>query len=249
MAVSFFKQRKGKVRCRDWCFRATRSDRQQVVQRPVQWGSGHTAELVVLREHARRTQHVPHQPLAASRSATFADFATDTPAPKPKQRGRKTPPAVKSVQGETEVKAPVPANHAELPVDSKGSKRAAAGDDSSGRAGADWAPNAPLIDNDGGGNCLYLALATLDLGGKPRNHKQLRRFVSQCLQDFEKDCKQAWLQGGSYNCLGRQQACAFLAEQAQNSSWGGAVEIGALCRGLDVRGWLSTDTGAPRVQP
>ena len=38
-----------------------------------------------------------------------------------------------------------------------------------------------------------------------------------------------------------------MAEQAQNSSWGGAVEIGALCRGLDVRGWLSTDTGELHV--
>ena len=215
VAVSFYKQRKGKVWSRDWCFRATRSDRQQVAERPVQWGSGHTAEFVVLREHARRMQHAPHQPLAASRTATFADFATDTPASKPKQRGRKTPPAVQPVKGETEVKAPAPADHAEVPADSKGSKRAAAGDDesaapfmdlSSDRAGADWAPNAPLVDNDGGGN--YLALATLDLGGKPRNHRQLRRFVSQCLQDFEKECKQAWLQGGSYNCLGRLQACS-----------------------------------------
>ena len=106
IAVSFVKQRKGKVWCRDWCFRATRSDRQQVVQRPVQWGSGHTAEFVVLREHARRMQQALHQPLAASRSATFADFAMDTPAPKPKQRGRKMPPVVQPVKDATEVKGP-----------------------------------------------------------------------------------------------------------------------------------------------
>ena len=254
VAVSFYKQRKGRVWCRDWCFKATRRDRLQVVQRPVKWDGDNTVEFVVLREHARRMRQVQHQPLASSRGATSADFAADRQASKPGSKSRKATPVVNPVHSDAAAKVPGPTNSAESTADSKGSKHAAAGDDESaapymdqsqGLAGADWAPNAPLLNNAGGGNCLCLALATLDLGGKPRNHRQLRRFVSQCLQDFEKDCKQAWLHGGSYNCVGRQQACsweAFLAEQAQNSSWGGAVEI-ALCRGLDVRGWLSTDTG------
>ena len=47
-------------------------------------------------------------------------------------------------------------------------------------------------------------------------------------------------EGGEYNCSGRERACdweTFLME-SQHASWGGVLEITALCRGLDLRGWL-----------
>ena len=46
--------------------------------------------------------------------------------------------------------------------------------------------------------------------------------------------------------LGRPNAGAwsdYLAEQAQNASWGGALEFDIFCQGLDVRGWIIDDAG------
>ena len=151
-----------------------------------------------------------------------------------------------------ERQAPEPAAAAQ-PDSAKGSKSIAPGDDEAlamqgvqRNDGAAWAPNAPTADNEGSGNCLYHALAALNLGGKPRSHRQLRRFVGKCLTEFESDFKEVWKHSGEYNCGGRERACTwenFLEEQSQNASWGGVLEIAALCRCLNLRGWLLTDKG------
>ena len=81
--------------------------------------------------------------------------------------------------------------------------------------------------NEGQGNCLYLALAGLDLGGKARMHRQLRRYAMQP-DEHRSTLEPLWTAGGSYNCWVVQRTYRWRASSrrlsltprgAAHSSW------------------------------
>ena len=199
----------------DWCFRAVRGDALQIVSQTVQWDPDPTSEVVVLKESARRgTRMSAGEAIAEPRTVTFNDalaVARGPGAPKRASRkaravdGRRAPSVPDSSSGE-----PCGAGTAPTPVPNK--KRGAPGEvpgesmtvDSEGRAPGDrWGPPGEWLTNDGQGNCLVLALSQLDLGGRERTHRQLRRFIVAAFQEYRSDLEPLWQKAGRFNTIGR----------------------------------------------
>ena len=235
-----------------------------------------TSEVTAIKEQARRgNRSHPTERLTEPRTITFeapersgssgpglrrraslGDFANEalptSRAARKRSTGAATSPAStpggpsatgvhRDVSGEAPDSTERPGPSIKRPAED-----AAVAVDDEGDGGSAWRLNAPLIENEGGGNCLYLALAACETGSKPRTHRQIRRWIGQLLLYHEAECKDQWQRGGCFNALGRTNAGTwsdFLAEQAQNTSWGGALEFDIFCRGLDMRGWIIDDAG------
>ncbi|CAE7436019.1 nifJ, partial [Symbiodinium microadriaticum] len=175
----------------DWCFRAVRGDALQIVSQTVQWDPDDpsTSEVVVLKESARRgTRMSAGEAIAEPRTVTFNDALAVARGPgAPKRAARKA-------RAVDERRAPsVPDGPGEsMTVDSEG------------RAPGDqWGPPGEWLTNDGQGNCLVLALSQLDLGGRERTHRQLRRFIVAAFQEYRSDLEPLWQKAGRFNTIGR----------------------------------------------
>ena len=251
-SVTIHGRHRGRKTC-DWTFKATRPDRAPMLQQHVDWGNDFESELVIVKESARRGNpavQATFRPIAPGRSITFGEVAEITPKRGPcSRRARKG--------REDVVMSPQPPDAGNPPeAASRGAKRAVPGEepgrsmtvDAEGPAGEgnNWAPLAKVLTNVGEGNCLYHALAQLDIGGKPRTHRQLRRFAHMCLQSHAETLKPLWTDAGSHNTLGRPACLSwddFLAEMSSNASWGGCLELMAICLSLGYRAWVFTSTG------
>ena len=201
---------------------------------PRKSGSGSSAarRAVTLEDFPAKVVSANRSSRARLVSGGATSAATDAePSP---EVGRAVPGEALDPQERTGPGRKRPAEDTAVPVDSEGGQEAV------------WRLNARLHENDGGGNCFYLALAVLDTGSKPRHHRQVRRWIQQLLQHQADEYKNIWEQGGCFNTGGRARAGSwedFLAEQAQNCSWGGALEFDIFCKGLDMRGWVIDDAG------
>ena len=240
-----------------WCFRGRREDTLQVVQRQIQRGSEEDIrEVVVLREAARRGyKQQTITPIRAQKHISFGDLAVDakvtsrTPKHRPGAKGRTAEP-----------KAGHGASHGAVVTEGappRGAKRGLPGDepgknmkvDAEGTGGDNpraWAPLAATLTNVGEGNCLYHALAQCDLGGASRTHRQIRRYATGCLQKHAEVLQPMWVAAGSHNCSGRPANITwdgFVDEVSSNSSWGGCLELLAICLDLKYRAWVYTSTG------
>ena len=246
-SVTIHARHRGRKTC-DWTFKATRPDRAPMLQQHVDWGNDFESELVIVKESARRGNPAvtaTFKPIAPGRSITFGEVAEIMPKRGPgSRRARKGMSTQRPDAGNPPEDA------------SRGAKRAVPGEepghnmtvDAEGPAGEgnNWAPLAKVLTNVGEGNCLYHALAQLDIGGKPRTHFQLRRFAHLCLQSHAETLKPLWTDAGSQNTLGRPACLSwddFLAEMSSNASWGGCLELMAICLSLGYRAWVFTSTG------
>ena len=237
----------------DWLFKAMRRDGSDVVQRDLYWDPDdeETAELVVIREGARRARKASTQAIPSSFAVDFAQLVKTAAGAKGPNQGPQGKGAGRRNSAVPAAEAPKSANGE--PDSGKqsrerlgpGTKRRAddaeADVDLEGETPPVWKLNATLRDNPGAGNCLYYALGMSGVGGKEYNHRQVRRWVQQNLLYFESDFQEMWTNGGQFNCSGRTAACTwneYLSEQMQNASWGGALEIAAFSRGAEVRTWV-----------
>ena len=237
----------------DWLFKAMRRDGSDVVQRDLYWDPDdeETAELVVIREGARRSRKASTQAIPSSFAVDFAQLVKTAAGAKGPNQGPQGKGAGRRNSAVPAAEAPKSANGE--PDSGKqsrerlgpGTKRRAddaeADVDLEGETPPVWKLNATLRDNPGAGNCLYYALGMSGVGGKEYNHRQVRRWVQQNLLYFESDFQEMWTNGGQFNCSGRTAACTwneYLSEQMQNASWGGALEIAAFSRGAEVRTWV-----------
>ena len=240
-----------------WCFRGRREDNLQVVQRQIQWGSEEDVrEIVVLREAARRGhKQQTITPIRAQKHISFGELAVDAKVtarsskPRSGAKGRTAEPRVG--HGETSAvvvaeKAPPRGAKRDGPGEEPGRNMKVDAEGTAGDSSKAWAPLAATLTNVGEGNCLYRALAQCDLGGASRTHRQIRRYAHGCLQKHAEVLQPMWIAAGSHNCSGRPANISwdgFVEEASSNSSWGGCLELLAICLDLKYRAWVYTSTG------
>ncbi|CAE7202460.1 unnamed protein product, partial [Symbiodinium sp. KB8] len=245
----------------DWCFRAVRGDALQIVSQAVQWDPDDpsSSEVVVLKESARRGSKLPAgEAIAEPRTVTFSDALAAARGPgAPQRAARKTratdarrapsaPDASSGVpRGADAVTSPAPTKKRDAPGEDPGESMTV---DSEGSApGSQWGPPGEWLTNNGQGNCLVLALSQLNLGGRERTHRQLRRFIVAAFQEYRGDLEPLWQKAGRFNTIGRLPGDGhafsweqFVEEFSANSSWGGTLELLALAWALDCRVWVCT---------
>ena len=243
----------------DWLFTAKRQDRQLMLQQTVQWSrdGDDVSELLFVRESARRgpqAASVPWVPISEKRYTTFGVHLAKADKKPKQQRGQTSDK--RQHQSPKEPPAAAPPEEEEAPRINKrpnpGDDRGAMKVDNEGEAptepSAPWAPLAAIHSNPGQGNCLYYALAQSSLGStQSRTHRQMRRYAHQCLLKHAELLRPIWAAGGEYNTTGRPKAVswtAFVAEVASVSSWGGCLELAAVCMDLNYRAWVCTSEGA-----
>ena len=237
----------------DWTFRGMRDDRQTMLQQHIAWGGGLESDLVVVRESARRGpagQDSQFAPITERRTVTFGDAMQQRPSSRKPKKDKSRPAASAPSVSPPLGSAPHSGEVAESDVQtSKGTKRAGPEDtakmsvDAEARD-ASWAPVATLLDNPGGGNCLFWAMAQAGFQNKAPNevtHRQMRRFAVQCLQSQESDLGVMWARAGSFNSLGRPSELTwpqYITEISTAANWGGSLEVAAVCIGTDFRAWI-----------
>ena len=181
-----------------------RRDGSDVVQRDLYWDPDdeETAELVVIREGARRARKASTQAIPSSFAVDFAQLVKTAAGAKGPNQGPQGKGAGRRNSAVPAVEAPKSANGE--PDSGKqsrerlgpGTKRRAddaeADVDLEGETPPVWKLNATLRDNPGAGNCLYYALGMSGVGGKEYNHRQVWRWVQQNLLYFESDFQEMW---------------------------------------------------------
>ena len=204
--------------------------------------------LFCVRRHGAGTSSRP-LPRSVPRNTSHAKVATRSSKPRSGAKGR-------AVESKDAHGAPGDAvvTEAALP---RGTKRDVPGEepgnhmkvDAEGAAGDNpraWAPLAATLTNVGEGNCLYHALAQCDLGGASRTHRQIRRYANVCLRKHAEVLQPMWVAAGSHNCSGRPASLSwdgFVEEASSNSSWGGCLELLAICLDMQYRAWVYTSDG------
>ncbi|CAE7489220.1 unnamed protein product [Symbiodinium necroappetens] len=237
----------------DWTFRGMRGDRQTMLQQHVAWGGGLESDLVVVRESARRGptgQDSQFKPITERRTVTFGDVLQQRPASRKPKKDNSRP--VASVPSASPPRGNRPQHDVVAKPDeqaSKGIKRAGPEDIAKMNVDAEandahWAPVATLLENPGGGSCLFWAMAQAGFENKAPSevtHRQMRRFAVQCLQSLDSDLCELWSRGGCFNSLGRPSDLTwpqYILEISTAANWGGSLEVSAVCKITNFRAWI-----------
>ena len=245
-------------RTKVWCAKATRSDDLDVVQTELQMDGLRPVQLTVTKE-AKTFKGLPAWPLKPERRGSYlrdegpTAHVPDADLPLETQESMdldREAPGVPAAEGETAADAKSdPA--AEAKQAGKRAPEPQVRGKAKRQASAPWEHGGQVVPNDGGGDCLWKAIAqglTKQEPSKPRTHRQLRAFVGSYIY-MQTNCSiwdALWRGQGSLNSKGQEKLPSFQAyldEQLLQGSWSGALEILAFCTARKCRVWVVTKDG------
>ena len=240
-------------RTKVWFAKAMRSDDLDVVQTELQMDGLRPVQLTVTKE-AKTFKGLPAWPLKPERRVSClrdegptahvpdADLPLETQESMDLDRDAPgdVPAAEGDAKGDPVAEAKQAGKRAPEPQVRGKAKR---------QASAPWEHGGQVVPNDGGGDCLWKAIAqglTKQEPSKPRTHRQLRAFVGSYMQTNCSTWDALWQGQGSLNSKGQEKLPSFQAyldEQLLQGSWSGALEILAVCTARKCRVWVVTKDG------
>ena len=252
---------------RAWTFRASRRDIEELVQTTAEDGDGEQLHLVFTKSsRKRRTAWGQVTPLRTSpvqlsnlepygKSSGKGHGATTTTTSstrltQPHKASTKTdsPAGVSTSEGTKEPQ--------HMDVDGQGDaqqhgKRKATETESTNKSalrGFDhWGYGGRKHRNDGGGNCLFLAVAhqleILRPNERKRSHRQIREFTHAYLNKSKDKWSRKW---DNTDAKGKATTASFddfLTELRKVGTWAGAYELNVLAEALKVKVLVATSWG------
>ena len=239
-----------------WTFKATRSDLEEIVQGTAEDADGEPIHVVFTKcsrkRRARWNNVVPLRPSPAVLHPEGKGGGKGRGKSKPEASSGKVPGGDTPLGGDKSMEVDT-----EETADGKGGKRKHPQRESSAAetkpAHHDfkhWGYGGRVLKNDGGGNCLFYALAQLLKVVRPqdneRSHRQLREFVHACMLKNKARWEGKWDHTDSKGEATDKDFDTFLASFRKTGTWAGALELEAAAEALKLRVLAATSWGEVR---